>query len=209
MWGSSLKNCFEFCVYYEPCHHSVRPAGEPENIDDICEIIDTICDNIDDIYENFFNNFDFLNHRGKSGSGSIPRVLWMPPKMLFLIASFPRKRLNIGDLPQLFLKSAFKVERNQNCSYWLIWLLSLVPSLQHLYTIRISEIFYEKLKRVNFQENPKPLKQISWIQNWEQENAISFLVLKRALSSIIENVSKGTESLFQEVFPLNPKVNGN
>ena len=85
----------------------------------------------------------------------------------------------------------------------------LVPSLQYIYTVRISENFYEKLKRVNFQENPKPSQQISWIQNWEQENAISFLVLKRALSSIIENVSKGTESLFQEVFPLNPKVNGN
>ena len=79
---------FQFCVYYEPCHHSVRPAGEPENIDDICEIIDTICENIDDICKNidsiFENiddicenifNFDFLNHRGKSGSGSIPRVL--------------------------------------------------------------------------------------------------------------------------------------
>ena len=59
----------------------------------IFENIDNICENIDDICENFFNNFDFLNHRGKSGSGSIPRVLWMPPKMLFLIASFPKKNL--------------------------------------------------------------------------------------------------------------------
>ena len=135
MWGSSLKNCFEFCGYYEPCHHSVRSAWEPENIYDIFENIDNICENSDDICQNIFNNFDFLNHRGKSGSGSIPRVLWMPPKMLFLIASFPRKRLNIRESPQFFLKSAFKVERNQNCSYWLIWPLSLVPSLQHVYVL--------------------------------------------------------------------------
>ena len=133
MWGSSLKNCFEFCGYYEPCHHSVRPAGEPENNDDISE-------NIDDICENIFNNFDFLNHRGKSGSGSIPRVLWMPPKMLFLIASFPKKRLDIPDLPQLFLKSVFKAERNQNCSYWLIWPLFLVPSLQHIYKKKFRQL---------------------------------------------------------------------